>query len=99
MSGTIPFTQFLRPDGRQKGVFFECDDPKVLEKALVIIKRGLRFECEELMNGMVSMTISNQDEDLAFQLVPNGPQVPEAVKALVMEFNLDDGASTNHEPL
>jgi len=87
---TIPFTQFLRPDGRKKEVLFVCDDSEVLEKALLIIQRGLKFECEELMTGTVSLTIGNEDEDLAFVLVPNGPQVPGAVKALVIEFNLDE---------
>ena len=84
----IPFTQYLRPNGRKVQVFFECRDPAVAEKAQQILAAGLRLECEELMNGMVSLTVSDDEDDLAHQFVMNGPGVPGAVERLIMEFDI-----------
>jgi len=88
---TIRFTQYLRPDGRQRTVYFECDNPEVTAKAKDIERRGFIFECEELMNGMVSLTINDlhEEEDLAMELVMNGPGVPGAVEKLVKEFHAE----------
>jgi hypothetical protein len=82
----IPFTQYLRPNGRQVQVFFQCQDPAVADKAQRILAAGYRLECEELLTGEVSLTIGNEEEDLAWQLCPNGPEVPRAVSRLIMDF-------------
>jgi hypothetical protein len=84
----IPFTQFLRPNGRKQAVMFMCDDKVIFDKAQQIIATGLRFECEELMSGVVSLTISSEEDDLAFATCMNGPDVPGAVKELISSFNL-----------
>jgi hypothetical protein len=88
MSGTIAFTQYLRPNGQKRLVFFDCDNDEVVRKAQAIIAAGLRFECEELMTGYASLTIGDSEGDLAYQIVPNGPEVPGAVERLVMRFDL-----------
>jgi hypothetical protein len=85
---TIPFTQFMRPNGRKELVQFQCDDPSIVDKAQQILATGLRFECEELISGMCSFTISSAEEDLAYSMVMNGPGVPDAVKKLINDFIL-----------
>lgn len=83
----IPFTQFLRPNGRQIEVTIER--PEVIEaKARAIIAAGYRFEVEELMDGTASFTISDGEDDVAMELVKNGPGVPATVDKLVTEFEI-----------
>lgn len=82
----IPFTQFLRPDGRQREVVIEVD-PVIAAKARAIIARGLRFECEKLSTGQASLTITDPEEgDLDIRIVPNGPGIRAAVEDLVRHF-------------
>lgn len=80
----MTFTQFLRPDGRQKTV--EIERPAEIETlAKKVLAKGLRFEIEELQTGDVSMTVSDGDEDLFIRICPNGPDVPLNVDLLVRE--------------
>lgn len=85
----IRFTQYLRPNGIP--VTVTIDRPTEIEaKAAKIAARGYRFECEELTDGTVSLTIADEIEgDLAIELVPNGPGVPAAVDRLVTGFQLE----------
>ena len=80
----IPFTQFLRPNGRRADVWV-TRPPEVVAQARATIARGYRFECEELMTGHVSLTIADPilEDDVAYEIVPNGPEVPDAVDRLV----------------
>jgi hypothetical protein len=86
---SIPFTQFLRPDGRQKETFFDTDDEELADMGNDLAgKYNCRLEIEELMNGTVSMTVEKDDEDgdvfiLAHELCHNGPEVPRRVDALI----------------
>ena len=84
---TIPFVQFLRPDGRRRDVNIERPNP-VMDKADAIQAAGLEFQCEEFSSGMVSLTISDDERDWATELCMNGPAVPDAVDRLVMNFDL-----------
>jgi hypothetical protein len=78
----IPFTQYLRPDGRKRPV--EIDMPPPIEHlALQFIKAGGRYECEELRTGQVSFTAVFDDDDIALELCQNGPDVPCAVEMVV----------------
>ncbi|MER9355514.1 hypothetical protein NKI61_19790 [Mesorhizobium sp. M0514] len=82
-AASIPFTQFLRPNGRLVSVSIERP-AEVATKAQAIIAAGYRFECEELTTGDVSLTVANDDDgDLEIEVVPNGPTVPAAVDRLV----------------
>jgi hypothetical protein len=81
----IPFTQFLRPDGRRAQVAIDRP-PEIAALAEKIIAAGYRFECEHLTTGHASITISNDDEDRAIEVVMNGPQVPAAVDRLITRF-------------
>jgi hypothetical protein len=81
----IPFTQYLRPNGERRPESIEVA-PEIYHKADAIIKAGFRFECEILMNGYVHLTVSDDEDDYAREVVPNGPQVPQAVDRLVIRF-------------
>jgi hypothetical protein len=85
----IPFTQYLRPNGRRTTVWFENDDPTLAAKATELQAAGFRFECEHLRTGHASFTIvhPSYDCDLAIEVVPNGPPVVEAVQRLITNFN------------
>lgn len=84
---TIPFTQYLRPNGRR--AFVEIDRPdKIVDIAENLIKAGYCFEVEHLTTGQASFTIHdvNNDVDVAIAVVPNGPEVPEAVDQMIEGF-------------
>ena len=87
---SIPFTQYLRPDGRKKDVLVDMD-PKVEKVAHLIMKKDGYFECEELANGTVVLYCymnkgQDQDKNLAaMKLCPNGPEIPKAVEELIYE--------------
>jgi hypothetical protein len=79
---SIPFTQYLRPNGRRRQVSIER--PSLVEKmADHVISRGYVFECEELSNGTCSLTVTNDEGDLEVELCRNGPEVSDAVDVLV----------------
>lgn len=85
----IPFVQFLRPDGRERehrGGFVR--PAPIEEEARRLIARGLRFECEVLTTGDVSLTIADPSKgiDVACELVENGPGVEEAVDRLITDY-------------
>lgn len=89
---SIPFTQYLRPDGRTKGV--EIDRPAEIEDAAKrLIDSGCVFEIEELSDGTVSMTCERDDEVLAHELCPNGPDVPTTVDRMIQSALVLVGSS------
>lgn len=93
---SIPFTQFLMPDGRQVPVMISRP-AEIEQQARAIIERGYTFEIEMLRTGEVSMEIikrvppfiDQDDEVIASELCHNGPTageslgVPEAVDRMV----------------
>lgn len=82
----IPFTQYLYPHGIKKPVSISVA-PAVAEKAHNLIEKGLRFECEILSTGEVSVTITDpEDGDLDIRVIPNGPGVREAIEDMVRGF-------------
>jgi hypothetical protein len=83
---SIPFTQYLRPDGRRRPT--EIDMPGEVEAlAHKFIGAGGRFESEELMTGHVSLTavhtVEDEPQDIVIEVCANGPAVPDAVERLV----------------
>lgn len=83
----IPFTQFVAPHGKRRDTSIEVA-PDVHEKAMRLIADGLRFECEVLSTGHVSMTITDpEDGDLDIRVRPNGPGIREAVEDMVRKFD------------
>lgn len=88
MSSGIPFTQYLRPDGRKRPC--SIDMPADVEAlAFKFIEDGGWFEVEELTTGHASLTacrvVDGEPGDIAIRVVENGPPVLTAVEELVRE--------------
>jgi len=85
---SIPFTQYLLPDGHQRPTSVKRP-PDIEELAKKFIASGGKYECEALTTGEVSltavMTIEGEPQDIAQQICPNGPSVLEAVDKLVQD--------------
>jgi hypothetical protein len=81
----IEFTQYLRPAGRCRQIYIQRPQG-IVKKANAIRAWGYCFECEELITGMVSLTISDREQDVAIELCDNGSGVPETVDRLIEEF-------------
>jgi hypothetical protein len=83
---SIPFTQFLMPDGRRKAVTIDST-PEIETKAKELIAAGYCFEIEMLMTGCIAMECCTPDgeEPLAFEICSNGPPVVDAVNKLVRD--------------
>ena len=78
----VPFTQYLRPDGRKRRVEITVQGDQALG-AKKILDNGLVFEIEELTTLEISMTLSNGEEDVCIRLCENGPPVMAALKELI----------------
>lgn len=89
----IPFTQYMRPNGRPVPVTIDRPD-EISSLAERIIESGYRFECEHLMTGHASFTIAGPDDDLDIEVVRNGPDVPVAIDRMVMRFAAKIGVAT-----
>jgi hypothetical protein len=79
----IPFTQYVRPDGRRR--FIEIERPPEIEaRARALIEKGLVFEAEVLVTGEVSLTVGDpvEEEDIAIEITPNC-HINEAVDRLI----------------
>lgn len=84
---SVPFTQFMMPDGRKVKVSIEMSN-EIEQLARKFIIAGGWFECEMLSDKtMVSLTACwhrpDGDNDVESELVPNGPEVPKAVERLI----------------
>lgn len=82
----IPFTQYLRPDGRKRAEVIDMP-PDIEALADQFMASGGWYECEVLGTGHVSLTACmnrpDGDNDIAIELCANGPPVVEAVEKLV----------------
>ncbi len=84
----IEFTQFRMPDGTPDTVWIERPEAMVA-KAKEIAEAGYRFECEMLGDyATISLTIADDKGDHAIEVVPNGPEVPEAIDRMIDGFHL-----------
>lgn len=64
MRDFIPFTQYLRPDGRRISVAAPVPNGYAAGVEAVL-DHGWEFECEVLTTGQVSLTVSDGEEDVA----------------------------------
>ncbi len=84
----IPFTQYLRPFGRETRIWIERP-AVIIEQAKAVLATGARFEIEELQDGTVSATVEHPTWErknrgpVMIELAPNGPAVPTMVDRLV----------------
>jgi hypothetical protein len=80
---TVPFVQFMRPGGQRVPNSVERS-PEIAAKARALIEAGCELQCEVLTTGQVFMDcVSPDDEQLANELVGNGPETLPAVDRLV----------------
>jgi hypothetical protein len=78
----IEFTQYLRPDGRKKIVFAPCTS-EIRKKATELELKGLKFECEILTTGDVSLTINDFFGDVGIEISKNDKSINQALEKLV----------------
>lgn len=78
------FTQYLAPHGRRQTISIDVNR-EVETKAAELVAAGWDFEIEVLVNlgGMINMDCCDNDEQLACEMCPNGPEVPGTVEKLV----------------
>jgi len=95
----IPFTQYLRPDGRKKMISIERP-PEIEALAQSFLDRGGWFEAEVLTTGHVSLTacfnMPDGDNDIEIELAQNGPGVEAAVDRLVRKAAARDDLPGAH---
>lgn len=86
---SIPFTQYLRPDGRKRDIAIDRTDD-IEGMAETFIQSGGRYEAEELRNGMVSLTAVHRlrgwddTRDVCLELCMNDATIPAHVDKLVV---------------
>ncbi len=74
----VSVTQYVRPDGRKRLVTTRLpEETKELFDDMIL--EGWFFETEQIMTGMISTTISNNDIDLDSEVTPNGPEVQDGM--------------------
>ena len=84
---SIPFTQYLRPNGQRRACTIDMEDQSLHDKAEVLLEADWHFDIEELMGGMISMTCERDTDagEFFIQVCQNGPPVVAAVRVLVEE--------------
>ena len=79
---TVKVTQYLMPDGRQKQITTRL--LKTSEKDyLDMLKAGYYFEIEMLRTGLISVTITKDEDDIDIEVIPNGHEVQEAMAKML----------------
>lgn len=84
MSFVIEAIQYLRPNGRKKSISTSLSDDfqPAYEK---MCDAGYRLELEVLSTGMVSATISNDEEDIAISLTKNNNEVNRGIEKMLLD--------------
>ena len=78
----IPFTQYLRPSGRQRQVSIDLED-LAAQAAQKLLDAGYHFDIEVLSTGQVSAAIEDGDDlPLAHVVVENGPGLVPALEGM-----------------
>lgn len=87
---TIPFTQYVLPDGHRKEGGFDRSEP-IEAIARELLAEGVHFDAEVLSTGHVSLTAEKDDLDdpvLAIRVIRNDERVGLAVDQLVADASL-----------
>ncbi|MFA5636356.1 MAG: hypothetical protein WC977_10705 [Anaerovoracaceae bacterium] len=83
---TVAFTQYCRPDGHPRAIEVDIPDPygEVAQALVVIGRHGVSLEAEVLPNGLVSFTVTDEEDgDLFIEICQNGPPVIAAISKLL----------------
>lgn len=79
----MKLTRYCPPHGRREAISIEIG-PKIEALAIELGRAGWSFEVAPLsVAGMVHLDCCNEDEQLAADIVPDGPRMCEAVSRLV----------------
>lgn len=82
----IPFLQYVRPNGKRVAQVYPTPNSMLAYMAKDIIGCGMRFECEVLVTGRVSVTVFDilEEFDLAIEICKNdGTELPAAIDRLI----------------
>ena len=74
----------MRPNGRRVNQSVEIPDTSRSDYEM-ILSRGWNLAAEVLMSGMVSITVESEEQDEAMRVVPNGPNVIDAIQQVLAE--------------
>jgi hypothetical protein len=79
---TVEVVQYMRPDGR--AVLMHTDIRDAFEAPYHAIRmRGWRLTAEHLIDGAVSLTVEDDEQDFPCEIVANGPEVQPAIERLI----------------
>ena len=79
---TVEVVQYMRPDGR--AVVMHTDIRDAFEAPYrTIRRRGWRLAAEHLSDGAISLTVEDDEQDFAHEIVANGPEVQAAIERLI----------------
>lgn len=94
---TAKVRQFLLPHGRQQVLSTEL--PREVEAAYRYMhSEGCELQAEVLRTGLVSVTITGYElGDIDIRIVPNGPQVQEALADMLTAFSTIYNKRLNEE--
>lgn len=87
---SIPFTQYLMPDGRRNEVTIDMP-ANVEQAAFALIEKGCHFDIEMLSTGMISMTCEKDEDLIAIEVCPNDERVVAGVEKIVKQSAAQQG--------
>ena len=91
---SIPFTQYLMPDGRTTEV--TIDMPANVEQAAhALIAKGCHFDIEMLSTGLISMTCEKDDDLISIEVCSNDERVVAGVEKIVKAAAAQQGVHTD----
>lgn len=90
MKSPIPFTRFIRPNGRQEHTQIEVEQDE-FQKWKELSDLGFRMTVELLPNQVVNLCIEHPTYgDFDMELPSNGPDVPLSLRTLLLRFDVKD---------
>ena len=94
MTHSIPFTEFVLPNGRKRAIKMPCSE-EIATMGKALIDNGFWFECETLSQGHISLTVcglfrngEGDDEpcDYDIEIAHSMPTRGDALETLVRRF-------------
>ena len=85
----IPFTQYLRPSGKQVPVNTMIGDDTLAGKVDEILAAGYEFTCEAITPGIVAFTISDSDLDYVTEISSNDANVMRTIEHMIRGFDFE----------
>jgi len=79
---TIPFTQYLQPDGAKRAVVIDMDE-ETETQAKILIDKGCHFDVEILNTGLISLTCEDDEDLISIEICENDASIPHAVRKVV----------------